>query len=483
MSKDKISDYSTTANSNTDIGGINVDEGCAPSGINDAIRTLMAQLKTWQSGGQDVYIHPAGTAAAPSITATGDTNTGIFFPAADTVGISTGGTERARVDSSGNLGLGVTPSAWNSIFRTQQIGIGGFVAGRTDLRTQIHMGSNAYYDSVDSRWEYIGTGEASRYYQGAGAHYWETASSTGSGTGNAITFTQAMTLDASGNLGIGETSIGARLHVNSSSTGLIGIFNSTNANGGYLTGQSSGTAIWDLGTAKQTLNVGGSSDVGINTRSGFLAFGTANTERARITSSGYFKASNNGAYANSSAGYHELKQSLTDTNIAVITSSAASPYGPNISFDSASPNNTTNYFLACTDATNQKAVIYSSGTFGSRTSTYGGISDIKVKQDIVDATSQWNDIKELRFRKYRFKDDPTGPLQLGLISQEAEIVSPGLVFETQDTDTDEEGNMIDLGTVTKSVKYSILYMKAVVALQEAMNRIEQLEADVAALKG
>ena len=85
MSKDKISDYSTTANSNTDIGGINVDEGCAPSGINDAIRTLMAQLKTWQSGGQDIYIHPAGSAAAPSITATGDTNTGVFFPAADTV--------------------------------------------------------------------------------------------------------------------------------------------------------------------------------------------------------------------------------------------------------------------------------------------------------------------------------------------------------------------------------------------------------------
>jgi hypothetical protein len=112
MSKDKISDYSTTANSNTDIGGINVDEGCAPSGINDAIRTLMAQLKTWQSGGQDVYIHPAGSASAPSITANGDTNTGIFFPAADTVGIATGGTERARVDSSGNLGVGTTsPSA------------------------------------------------------------------------------------------------------------------------------------------------------------------------------------------------------------------------------------------------------------------------------------------------------------------------------------------------------------------------------------
>lgn len=55
MSKTKISEYSSTANSNTDIAGINIDEGCAPSGINNAIRTLMAQLKDWQSGTSGDY--------------------------------------------------------------------------------------------------------------------------------------------------------------------------------------------------------------------------------------------------------------------------------------------------------------------------------------------------------------------------------------------------------------------------------------------
>lgn len=50
MPKTKISEYSSTANNNTDINSINIAEGCAPSGINDAIRTLMAQLKDWQSG-------------------------------------------------------------------------------------------------------------------------------------------------------------------------------------------------------------------------------------------------------------------------------------------------------------------------------------------------------------------------------------------------------------------------------------------------
>ena len=50
MAKTKISEYSSTAGNNTDINNINIAEGCAPSGINDAIRTLMAQLKDWQSG-------------------------------------------------------------------------------------------------------------------------------------------------------------------------------------------------------------------------------------------------------------------------------------------------------------------------------------------------------------------------------------------------------------------------------------------------
>jgi hypothetical protein len=65
-----------------------------------------------------------------------------------------------------------------------------------------------------------------------------------------------------------------------------------------------------------------------------------------------------------------------------------------------------------------------------------------------------------------------------LVAQEVELVSPGLVSESPDRD--EDGN--DLGTVTKSVNYSVLYMKAVKALQEAMERIEQLETEMIAVK-
>jgi hypothetical protein len=117
--------------------------------------------------------------------------------------------------------------------------------------------------------------------------------------------------------------------------------------------------------------------------------------------------------------------------------------------------------------------IYSNGNIVNTNNSYGSISDIKLKENIVDAASQWSDIKALQVRKYNFKEE-TGQqthTQIGLIAQEAELVSPGLVNES--TDRDAEGN--DLGTVTKSVNYSVLYMKAVKALQEAMERIEVLE--------
>jgi hypothetical protein len=74
MAKDKISQYDSTsagANLNTDIAGINIDEGCAPSGINNAIRTLMAQIRDLQSGvsGDSIPVAAGGTGANTAASA------------------------------------------------------------------------------------------------------------------------------------------------------------------------------------------------------------------------------------------------------------------------------------------------------------------------------------------------------------------------------------------------------------------------------
>jgi hypothetical protein len=115
-----------------------------------------------------------------------------------------------------------------------------------------------------------------------------------------------------------------------------------------------------------------------------------------------------------------------------------------------------------------QAKIFGDGDLENTNNSYGQLSDETLKQDIVDAATQWNDIKNLRVRKFRFKDNPTGALQIGVVAQEIETVSAGLVK------TNDKG--------IKSVKYSVLYMKAVKCLQEAITKIEALENKVAALE-
>lgn len=126
----------------------------------------------------------------------------------------------------------------------------------------------------------------------------------------------------------------------------------------------------------------------------------------------------------------------------------------------------------------------SNGDLHNTNNDYGGWSDSRLKENIVDATSQWNDIKNTKIRKYNFRDGNgfQTHTQIGVIAQELETVSPGLVTTAPATDgcKDASGNVL---TTRKTVSYTVLYMKAVKALQEAMTRIETLEAKVATLEG
>jgi hypothetical protein len=178
------------------------------------------------------------------------------------------------------------------------------------------------------------------------------------------------------------------------------------------------------------------------------------TERMRITNNGRLRI-------------------FSSSNIAFEIGSASSSGTVDLLFSG-------NYSASGIGGGTESIRIFTNGNVENTNDSYGQISDIKLKENIVDAGSQWDDFKAVRFRKYNFKEE-TGyetHTQLGVIAQELELVSPGLVYETPDRD--DEGN--DLGTTTKAVKSSILVKKALVALQEAMDRIEQLEAKVAALE-
>ena len=140
-------------------------------------------------------------------------------------------------------------------------------------------------------------------------------------------------------------------------------------------------------------------------------------------------------------------------------------------------------YIQCRDESNNlDMVVEPDGDLKNANNTYGQTSDVKLKENIVDANSQWDDIKAIKVRNWNFKESTGLPThrQIGVVAQEIETVSAGLVSESIDRDPDTG---TDLGTKTKSVKYSILYMKAIKALQEAMAKIETLETKVAALEG
>jgi hypothetical protein len=122
----------------------------------------------------------------------------------------TGGSTRLTLDTSGNLGLGVTPSAWDTStnVRVLQMNAGSLWGFST---TAFLMVQNSFSNTSGVR-TYVNNGFASEYEQASGQHIWKTATS---GTaGNAISFTQAMTLTSGGNLLVGDTTnSGDRLRV------------------------------------------------------------------------------------------------------------------------------------------------------------------------------------------------------------------------------------------------------------------------------
>jgi hypothetical protein len=197
---------------------------------------------------------------------------------------------------------------------------------------------------------------------------------------------------------------------------------------------------------------------------GDFTFVTNSTERARITSGGSL-------LVGTTSGTGDARLVVNNPDNAAGDYCFVTLLGSNC-------NNTNAYHYIASTGAADKFYIYGNGNVVNTNGSYGTLSDVKLKENIVDATPKLADVMRLQVRNFNLKTEP-GHKQIGFVAQEFEQVFPAMVDESPDRD--EEGNQLE--TTTKHIKTSVLVPILVKAIQEQQAMIQQLQAEVAALKG
>jgi hypothetical protein len=363
------------------------------------------------------------------------TYTGFVYTAASTMNIGsrtsipltfhTVDAERMRLDTSGNLGLGVIPSPWG-ILRGIDIVSGAGFAG---AYSTAYISGNAYFNGTS--WIYKATAAAAVQEMGSG-FAWKVAPS---GTaGNAVTFTQAMTLSAAGDLLVKTTSPSysdsTRGNITIGGTGgsILG-FQIGGVNKGYVFHDNANLQLW-------------------NEVSGPILFGTNATERARIDSSGNLLVGTTAASLSSNTFFKNAGSSLPC--LYLLKNSSASSTDQVFCVANGNAGGTVSF------------QVLASGNAQNTNNSYGAISDERLKENIVDASPKLTDLMQVRVRNFNLIADETKSKQIGVVAQELEQVFPMMIEETN------EG--------TKSVKYSVFVPMLIKAIQEQQAIIELLKA-------
>ena len=248
--------------------------------------------------------------------------------------------------------------------------------------------------------------------------------------------TTRATVDSAGNVGIGTTSpsvpSGTALEIKGSSVSRLKLSNDTTG-----TGSLDGFQIY----------TSGSTAILENKENAEMRFYTNSSEKMRILSTGALCIGR----TTETVDHNNFGTSI---GAMLSHSRAITAASPSVAFYGAQG----------------YAQVMGDGDLENTHGRYGSLSDQTLKENIVDANSQWNDIKNIKIRNFNFKES-TGYAthkQIGVVAQELETVCPNLV------DENDQG--------IKAVASSVLYMKAVKALQEAQARIETLEAEKAQMQ-
>ena len=360
------------------------------------------------------------------------------------------------IDSSENVGIGVSPSFKLHISGT---------SGSNILRVQ-DTGNNA------------GIGIGADSTDGAEINY---------GGVDTLRFvnvsTERLRIDSSGNIGVGTaspfgtTSNRTVLSVNGTSSATLNIG----------TGGSQRAYLFTDGSSATVATVGAIP----------LKLGVNDSEKARITSNGFLHV--NGT---TSENLHKFTNTLAGEWVTTFYNTSSNPYGVAIGYSGAAPNNSTNKLLQMGDTSTARAIFYSNGGLANYQSNNSNLSDIREKKNIVDADAAWDDVKAWEIKKFHYNEESdSDPKRLGVIAQDLETNNPELIsnFQKQSaadevlwTEEDELPEGVSVGDVKtaaveeimrKGVKEQQMYWVAIKALQEALTKIEQLESRIETLEG
>lgn len=422
------------------------------------------------------------------------------------------------LDNNGNLGLGVTPSTWTGGYKVLELS--GCSLG-SSTSNEATLFANMYRSG--GNWLLRATAGAGYYSIVNGVHSWAVAPSAAAGSIASVS--TAMTLDNSGNFSIGLQIPASDIAVPSGRVhrilhGGYGASAGSQAviqlSGGYGNSGTSGSrlikAVYDGGangsnslqfTRMASFTGAETVDMTLD-NSGVLMVGQTSSVGVKVQIGGF----NDGAFASSTglgvAGNSHFQGALrVDGNLLVgtttsngakaeiigagggngalrikNTTNANLDVGLMIQLGSAT-NNASSYFIVGQEqGVQNRFFVLGNGNLQNLNNSYGAISDLKLKENITDATPKLDDLMKVRIVNYNLKTDPDHR-QLGAIAQELEQIFPGMVEETPDLDADGKPT----GETTKAVKYSVfvpMLVKAMQEQQEIINkltqRIEQLEA-------
>jgi hypothetical protein len=199
----------------------------------------------------------------------------------------------------------------------------------------------------------------------------------------------------------------------------------------------------------------------------------------RITNT-KFGVSTTGSFNYSTGyGFHTIENGGSNEPVCMfyhqVGTTAVQQYGINI-ISAANHNNTTSRFMLGQGGSSEKIKIYSNGNIQNQNNSYGQLSDINLKENIVDATSKLDEINQIRVVNFNYIGDideetNTPNKQIGVIAQEVEQIFPGLVYECGDTET-----------ITKAVKYSVFVPMMLKAIQELKADNDSLKARIETLE-